>query len=343
MKKYHISLFIGRFEPFHQGHYHVVKKALEVSEKLVFLVGSANRARSIRNPFSFDERKKMIQADLKGQGVSLDQIIFEPINDFYYNEEAWIDAVKSAVLKNTSSNDRIVLVGHNKDSSSYYLDLFPNWAYLEVDNYNGFNATEFREDYFGDGILRKGYLVEGLTGYLIGSTYEFLMRFKETEHYQHLKDEYRYVTDYKNAWKNTPYPVIFTTCDAIVICQNHLLVIERGGQPGHGLLALPGGFLEANERIKNGILRELKEETNLLISKAQIAEIRTFDHPERSLLGRVITHGGIVYLKDKTLPKVYAEDDAKKAYWLELSKVKAMPNCFFDDHFQIIQSFLNDF
>lgn len=58
MKKYKKGLFIGRFQPFHLGHISAIKQGLEVAEKLVLVIGSANRNFDLVNPLTFFERKK---------------------------------------------------------------------------------------------------------------------------------------------------------------------------------------------------------------------------------------------------------------------------------------------
>ena len=56
-KKYDYLVFIGRFQPFHNGHKRVIDHALELSKKVIVLVGSVDQPRCTRNPFTFQERK----------------------------------------------------------------------------------------------------------------------------------------------------------------------------------------------------------------------------------------------------------------------------------------------
>ncbi|MEM5790920.1 MAG: nicotinamide-nucleotide adenylyltransferase [Candidatus Aenigmatarchaeota archaeon] len=57
------ALFIGRFQPFHQGHLHAIKKAMKKFD-LIIAIGSSDKFNTKSNPFSFEERKKMIEACL---------------------------------------------------------------------------------------------------------------------------------------------------------------------------------------------------------------------------------------------------------------------------------------
>ena len=60
-KDYRYLVFIGRFQPFHCGHKAVVDEALKRADNVIMLIGSANLPRSLRNPFSVDERATMIK------------------------------------------------------------------------------------------------------------------------------------------------------------------------------------------------------------------------------------------------------------------------------------------
>jgi len=58
-----IALFPGRFQPFHLGHLHTIKKILENNHKIVIAVRDTPIAN--RNPFSLQERKQIINLSLK--------------------------------------------------------------------------------------------------------------------------------------------------------------------------------------------------------------------------------------------------------------------------------------
>ena len=55
-----IGFLIGRFQPFHLGHLEAIKFALSKVEHLHLAIGSSNKSHEKRNPFTDDERKKMI-------------------------------------------------------------------------------------------------------------------------------------------------------------------------------------------------------------------------------------------------------------------------------------------
>lgn len=60
MQHYKTGLVIGRFQPFHNGHAYLIKKALEFCDALIIAIGSVNKT-DADNPWSTSIRKKMIE------------------------------------------------------------------------------------------------------------------------------------------------------------------------------------------------------------------------------------------------------------------------------------------
>ena len=116
-----------------------------------------------------------------------------------------------------------------------------------------------------------------------------------------------------------------------------------GDMPGKGLWALPGGFLNQEETMLDGAIRELKEETKIKVPvpvlKGSIKGSKTFDAPNRSSRGRTITQAFFIDLGVGELPKVKGSDDAEKAFWVPFNQVKQEK--MFEDHFHIIDNFIN--
>ncbi len=337
-KKYDYAVFIGRFQPFHIGHLHVFKEALQSAEKLLVLVGSSDGARTLRNPFTFAEREAMMRASLPADLSTC--IDFLPLQDFTYDDEAWVVSVTDIVTQAVNDNTKtIALVGHDKDETTYYLKLFPNWAYIEVGNLDGINATSVRKQYFDapEQLANSNILLK--------ETIEWLRDFAQTEEFSNLAQEYQVIKQYKAEWANTPYPVIFTTTDALVRWRDEVLLIQRKHYPGKDLFALPGGFLEEDETLLDGCLRELQEETQLAVEretlKQSLVAQQVFDEPKRSSRGRLITfcfYFDISHLEQK--PEACACDDAKALSWVHIDALER--DKLFDDHFFMIQYLLRN-
>jgi nicotinamide-nucleotide adenylyltransferase len=56
-----VSLVIGRFQPFHNGHAALLAAA-EAVGPVVAGIGSSQESRTSRNPFTFEERKQLLAA-----------------------------------------------------------------------------------------------------------------------------------------------------------------------------------------------------------------------------------------------------------------------------------------
>lgn len=338
-------IFIGRFQPYHKGHHDIVTKALKKSKNLIIVPGSHDRARDIRNPFSTYERIEIIKSAIEGKNTELlPRILFAPQVDHPYNETRWISDIQSSVrtiIFNKFSPDKIKIgiIGYNKDHSSYYLKKFPAWTLVEIQpTYASLNATDFRQMLFYE---KNGAIKD----FFVNKEHEQEVLYY-TEHIEkYIYDEWSFVEEYKNKWKNSPYPVTLQTVDAVVSQSGHVLLIERGAMPGQGLFALPGGYIGQNETLRESMLRELKEETKidvpLPVLAGSIRRNKTYDDPRRSVRGRVITQAFDIRLNDNyKLPGVKGSDDARKAFWVPVSEVVSNRTLFFEDHFDIIEDML---
>ncbi|RYD50651.1 MAG: NUDIX domain-containing protein, partial [Verrucomicrobiaceae bacterium] len=162
--------------------------------------------------------------------------------------------------------------------------------------------------------------------------------------YEEIEAEYRFVEDYKRPYKDLPYPPIFVTVDAVVVQAGNILLVERGGRPGKGLWALPGGFLNAHERIEDAVYRELREETKIAVPekvlRGSTEAWEVFDAVHRSSRGRTITHAALINLEgDDELPRIKGSDDAKKAKWFPLTGAGAIHrDQVFEDHYSIMMA-----
>lgn len=337
-KQFDYLVFIGRFQPFHMGHKEVIDKALELAEKVIVLVGSSFQPRTIKNPFTFDERKIMIQ---RAVGVGT-QLIIAPLQDQRYNDQAWSSNVQKTVQDEVTKAfgwrdkpPRGGIIGHNKDDSSYYLQLFPQWELIDHAMNEEVHATDMRELYFESHIKYLGAIIPP-------EVYNFLEDFTKKAEFSALVKEQAFIKAYKKSWEAAPYKPTFVTVDAMVVQSGHVLLIRRNAEPGKGLWALPGGFVNQTERIEDAMIRELREETKLKVPapvlRGSIKSTHVFDHPNRSLRGRTITHTSYIELVSGKLPAVKGGDDAAEAKWVPLSHIREEE--MFEDHFSIIEHYL---
>ncbi len=70
-KKYDTLVLIGRFQPFHNAHLEIVKRATALCDRLIIVVGSSRQPRTYKNPFSFEERARMIREATMGLSLQI--------------------------------------------------------------------------------------------------------------------------------------------------------------------------------------------------------------------------------------------------------------------------------
>jgi len=59
------ALFIGRFQPFHWGHFKAVRRILERESGLIIVVAAAQYSHTLKNPFTAGERVEMIHNTIR--------------------------------------------------------------------------------------------------------------------------------------------------------------------------------------------------------------------------------------------------------------------------------------
>lgn len=397
-----VSIYIGRFSPFHKGHAYVLEQALRTSKLTIVLIGSSGQSRSLKNPFSFQERKEMIEAwynkanshneimVAKAGYEPWGQLRIVPLRDHPYNDALWIRSVQRLVKRTAtdfayllgSNGEPSILtdfhvVGSDRDESTWYLNAFPQWKKdlalpHRINGETNISATEIRRMMFSDA-GSYGSNADTIARYVPQTTLDFLDRFcghfdfvedpeewinaqteKYGEAYAQLVREFQFVERYKASWSRAPYAPTFVTVDSVIVQSGHILVVKRGAEPGKGLWALPGGFLDQNERLLDGAIREVIEETGLQLAQGKNADKITreilkgsmrdkeiFDAPDRSARGRTITTAFLFRLDDtKPLPKVKGSDDAAAAFWLPIDRALEETHMFFEDHAHIITALI---
>jgi len=105
----------------------------------------------------------------------------------------------------------------------------------------------------------------------------------------------------------------------VALSDDHLLLIQRGQEPGYGLWSLPGGRVESGETLAEAVVRETSEETGLSV---------VCDH----LVGwveRISDQHHFVIMDFAVTPlgetDLHAATDALEARWVPLWEVSELP------------------
>jgi bifunctional NMN adenylyltransferase/nudix hydrolase len=260
--------------------------------------------------------------------------------DTIYNNPSWASRIQSIVSKHSIATDVIGIIGHKKDGATEdYINMFPQWDHVDVELIEPLHATNIRDLYF-----RKDANLNFVKSVVPRATFDLLEQWTITPDYAQLIREREFTESYKKQFAGLQYEPIFVTVDAVVVCSGHVLMIKRKSEPGKGLWAMPGGFLNAatDKSIQAGMIRELREETGIKIPIpvliGSITKTQVFDAIDRSSRGRTITHAFRIDLPNGELPKVKGLDDAEKAQWVPIAELDSA-KCF-EDHYEIISTMI---
>lgn len=341
--KQQVGVIIGRFQPFHNGHLKMIEESFKSVNTIYLFIGSANRHSSIKNPFTSYQRKELINTWFKEEYLprnSGKELIVLFSDDYLYSDWKWKSQIIKKLKEQLDIKDTdITLFGHDKDSSSYYLKLFPEWNFKDVGNFSDINATLVRDILFESDMILKDMIPN--------CTLNFLTNFKNSKDFVRLKEEYFYYHSENQKFESYPYPetLKFNCSDAVVICYGHVLLIQRKFAPGKGTWALPGGFVNSKETYVDACIRELKEETNLRVPekvlRGNIKSHKMFDNPSRNIGIPRVSMAYYIDLQlnnDGSFPEIRQDSDAFDAMWVNLSDLSDLD--LFDDHRDIIEHFI---
>lgn len=368
-----LTVLIGRFSLFHVGHAELLERALNLSNKVIVVIGSTWQPRTTKNPFTGGERAAVIMnwyenwfnanAPRPGSDLADLEVVFA--RDYRYNNTKWLAEVQAEVRRAAPDAREVYLTGSERDASTFYLQMLlaqANWKRDFVEENRNvskvLSATALRNLFFRNE-FEGNQITDGnremlLRAFIPHESRAFLERFKETPAYSLLLEEFE-VERKKNEAKKAlstvrKYPIIEFAADAVVFQTGHILLVQRRAAPGKGLWALPGGHVDEFEWTFDTAVRELYEETKLDVPELALRNSlkfnHFFEHPDRSPgRGRVVSMAYCFELADIVvdgkikLPKVKGSDDAVKAKWFPVGEAINMSDQLFDDHWDIISDF----
>jgi ADP-ribose pyrophosphatase YjhB (NUDIX family) len=102
---------------------------------------------------------------------------------------------------------------------------------------------------------------------------------------------------------------------AVIVDEGRVLLIRRAGEPMKGHWSLPGGLIELGESLTEGVRREVREETGLVVEPLELIEL--LDRIDR--VGERVRYHYVIadYLCRVTGGALQAASDADGARWTE--------------------------
>lgn len=138
------ALFVGRFQPFHNGHLYATQLILREAEEVIIVIGSAEKSHELNNPFTAGERIEMTRRALRAAEVDPLRYILVPVPDAEAHT-AWVSQVVAytpkfdVVYTNQALTKRLFL------ESEYKVREIPLYMRSE------YSATEIRRRILEDG------------------------------------------------------------------------------------------------------------------------------------------------------------------------------------------------
>lgn len=114
------------------------------------------------------------------------------------------------------------------------------------------------------------------------------------------------------------------TVAVILNKKNELLVCKRAKEPAKGTFDLPGGFSDCYETSEETVIREVKEETGLTVSKTTFL----FSIPNTYLYSGFVVHTLDMFFRCEITDdsQIRAMDDVAELMWLPIDKI--LPESF---------------
>ena len=355
-----IGVIVSKFSFVTRDVFHALRKASDENDHVLVCVCSADRSKDYTMPFNkHDRADNIIKAIGVNDGLEKEDFSICYINDNPVNNRQWITDIHSKLNERLKAlyvdrNNLVINVYVSDESNHRYENIFPEHMFT-VHKVTMGNNEELLKDFYG---------MEDISSYIAPNMCGLYDAYRKSEWYDTprltsemnsgfdtLKAEYEAVKFQNEQWSVAPFPPTFVTTDAVVYYKGYVLVVKRKGVVGNDLYCLPGGFLPQRDTVEEGIVRNLKKDTNIQVHenilKSNVRKVKTYDDPIRSLRGRIITNAGLIELDNVTtlsgFPKVRKTKSQKEhAGWFSLFEIENMRDMFFEDHFYIIKDLLSE-
>lgn len=133
------ALFLGRFQPFHLGHLHVIREALKEADEIIIGVACNEDADKEENPFSVQERIEMIDLALPANEIG-NYTIF-PVPD-HEDDNKWAEQLETLIPKFD-----VVYMSDKNTFGEKWIErcLKEKYTIRKIKSVTGIDATAIRE------------------------------------------------------------------------------------------------------------------------------------------------------------------------------------------------------
>jgi nicotinamide-nucleotide adenylyltransferase len=122
MKKYKCGLYIGRFQPLHDGHWDIIDRMISECNVAIIAIGSAQESGTERNPFSYGIRASLIYNTCEWVDLEHRNIMVIPVADREHpsNDPSWGDYLLNTVKTYTGLTPDVIYEGQETERSNWY-------------------------------------------------------------------------------------------------------------------------------------------------------------------------------------------------------------------------------
>lgn len=105
---------------------------------------------------------------------------------------------------------------------------------------------------------------------------------------------------------------------ALVPYQGGLVMVRRAIEPGYGLWVVPGGFVDAGERVEDAVVREAREEAGLTVQVVRLLNVHSYRHSRTVVLSYITRYlaGELAAGDEESEVRVFAPQDIP---WQEIA------------------------
>ena len=143
------SLFIGRFQPLHKGHFTDIKKITDANEHCIIAIGSTNIQPTFENPLTYKERKEIIKKVLDTEKIPRNAYTILSVPDIG-NDELWPEHVRTCVMNHMETSFSKIYTGSNYTEKLFIQDNMHEVIKIQLlkdDQGDVINATTIRDSY----------------------------------------------------------------------------------------------------------------------------------------------------------------------------------------------------
>ncbi len=159
--QHNLIIYPGRFQPFHQGHYDMIKEAEKHGKHVLIAISQAKgMQKDERNIFSGDDREKMIRDTLEKDGfknysiIQLDYIGKDKtLKDWDNNLIKIAKSEYKRIYRKEPKKEDIGFIYYDRDKANYDKRFGNDFSIIEVKSSfdNDISATEIRKEFFEEG------------------------------------------------------------------------------------------------------------------------------------------------------------------------------------------------